>query len=114
MDSKNFVIGVLSTTAVILLVGILIINTRPQSAWADGMTLSARDYVMTVGSVTKGDEEVLYMIDAPQQKLIIYRFDTNRKLIDIVQGIDLVEMRDTTQTPQQQQPRSGRGGRGRP
>ena len=106
MDSKNLAIGVLSTTAVILLVGLLVIHTRPVPALADGMTVTGGDYLLTVGSVTKGDEELLFVLDAPLEKLITYRFDVNRKEIQVVQGIDLAELRRTTSPSSQ--PTGGR------
>ena len=113
MDSKNFAIGILSTTAVILLVGLFFLNTRPQAAWASGMTTGAGDYVLTVGLDASADEELVYVIDAPGQKLIVYRFDTGRQQIEIVQGIDLAELRDSASQPAQPQKRkpSSRGRR---
>ncbi len=113
MDTKNFAIGILSTTAVILLVGLLFLNSRPQPAWASGMTSGAGDYVLTVGSDASADEELVYVIDAPGQKLIAYRFATGRQQIEIVQGIDLAELRESPGQPAQPQKRkpSSRGRR---
>ena len=113
MDSKNFAIGILSTTAVILLVSLLFLNTRPQTAWASGMTTGAGDYVLTVGLDASADEELVYVIDAPGQKLVVYRFDTGRQQIEIVQGIDLAELREAAGQPAQPQKRkpSSRGRR---
>ena len=93
MDSRDFAIGILSTAALILLVGLLIINTRPEPAWADGMTTTGGDYVLTVGQLAVADEEYVYVLDAPGEKLIAYRFNAPRQQIDIVQGIDLAELR---------------------
>ena len=93
MDSKNFTIGVLSTTAAILLAALLIIQTRPQSALADGMTILSGDYSMSVGAVTRNDEDLLYIIDSPQELLNTYRFDNRAKQIQLVQTISLKEMR---------------------
>ena len=103
MDSKNFAVGVLSTTAVILLVGLVIIHTRSEPVRADGMVVSGGDYLLTVGALDERDEEFVYLIDTPAEKMIIYRFDAVRKQIEVVQGIDLEEMRavaepDTTGT----------------
>ena len=94
MDNKNFTIGVLSTTAVILFVGLVIINTRPTPALADGMTIRGGDYEMTVGALDQTDEELVYVIDSTQQRMIAYRFDTNTERIEIVGGIDLATIRD--------------------
>ena len=99
MESRNLAVGVLSTTAVILLVGLAIIHTRPTPAQADGMTVARGDYLMTVGSGTQVDEELIFLIDVPEQKMIIYRFDAGRHQIDIVQGVNLAEMREATRSP---------------
>ena len=93
MQSKNFAIGVLSTTAVILLAALLIIQTRPQTALADGMTILSGDYSMSVGALTRNDEDLLYIIDSPQELLNTYRFDNRAKQIQLVQTISLKEMR---------------------
>ena len=93
MESKNFAIGVLSTTAAILLAALLIIQTRPQTARADGMTILSGDYSLSVGAITRDDEDLLYIIDSPQELLNTYRFDNRAKQIDLVQTISLKEMR---------------------
>ena len=94
MDNRNFAIGVLSTTAVVLLVGLVVVHSRPQPVMADGMTILAGDYSMTVGALTQVDEDWLYVIDNPEKKLISYRFNTTSGEIEVVQGIDLGEIRD--------------------
>ena len=86
MDSKNFMIGVLSTTAVILFVGLVVIQTRPQPARADGMAVIRGDYSITVGALTRNDEDLLYIIDSVAQRLNTYRFDSRRKQIELVQS----------------------------
>lgn len=113
LDSKDFAIGVLSTAALILLVGLLIINTRPEPAWADGMTTSGGEYVLTVGQLAVADEEYVYVLDAPAEKLIAYRFNAPRQQIEVVQGIDLAELRgqDVDATKQPRGKRSGSRGR---
>jgi hypothetical protein len=63
------------------------------------MTVAGGDYVLTVGSLTQGDEEFVYAIDTREEKLLVYRFDTNRKQIEIVQGIDLAELRRASTPP---------------
>lgn len=96
MDSKNFAIGVLSTTALILLVGLIVIQSRPAPVRADGMTTHGGDYVMTVGALNRPDEDLLYIIDAPAEKMIAYRFDARTQRIEIVQGTDLAQMRSAS------------------
>lgn len=113
IDSKNLAIGILSTTAMILLVGLMIIQTRPQQALAAGMTTTNGDYVVTVGVASQNNEEVLYVVDAPMQRMICYNFNAARGEIGVVDAIDLAEMRNAT-TPQQQTPTRGRRGGRRP
>ena len=107
MDPKNFTIGILSTTAVILFVGLTIIHTRPEPAYAAGMTTTNGDYVLTVGIITINDRELVYVIDAPAEKLIAYGFDAGKRQIDVVEGISLADMRGAAaqQPPGQQPPR---------
>ncbi|HNQ21961.1 MAG TPA: hypothetical protein PKK06_02595 [Phycisphaerae bacterium] len=93
MDSRNITIGVLTITAVILLVGVLTLNVRPEPALAAGMAAQGGDYVLTVGRVTTNDE-LLYAIDSSANKLVVYRFDGNRRQIEPVQTINLKEMQD--------------------
>ncbi len=93
MDNKNFAIGILSTTATILFVGLVVIHTRPAPVLADGMTTRGGDYDMTVGAIDRRDEELVYVINAPQQRMIAYRFNPNTNQIDVYQGVDLAEVR---------------------
>ena len=104
MDSKNFAIGVLSTTATILLVGVVLLYSRPDDVRADGMTASGGGYIVTVGSLTQNDEELVYVIDASTDKMIVYRFDGNRRQIELVQGIDFAELKRASTPADPQQP----------
>ncbi len=114
MDSKNFTIGVLSTTAVILLVGVVIVQSQPQGAWASGMTASGGQYVLTVGRDISGDQELLYVIDAGTQRMGVYRLNANRQQIELLQGIELDKLREANAAAGQK-PRSPTGTRrGRP
>jgi len=92
-DAKNFAIGILSTTAVMLFVGLAVISTRPEPALAVGMANSGGNYEMTVGSIDTDVEEVVYVIDAPKQRLIAYKFNPTSGTIEILQGFDLTKLR---------------------
>lgn len=111
MDSKNFTIGILSTTAVILLVGLLLLNGDTAPAWGSGMTTDAGDYVLSVGQYASPDEELVYIIDTPGERLIAYRFDGGRQRIEIVQGIDLSELRQSSNQPPRPRAPGSRGRR---
>ncbi len=93
VDSRDFAIGVLSITAMILLVGVSLVSMQPAPAIASGMTVSAGSYTMTVGQAASVDEEFLYVLDGPAEKMIAYRFNTTRQTIDVIQGIDLSGLR---------------------
>ncbi len=99
MNSKDMTIGVLSTTAVMLLVGIMIIHSRPEPAVASGMTVSGGDYVMSVGSNSIKDEELLFVIDRVADKMIVYRFDPGRRQLQINQQVNLAELRKAVGEP---------------
>jgi hypothetical protein len=96
MDSKNFTIGILSTTAVILLVGILVIHSRPAPAVASGMTETQGKYTVTVGTFTINNEEIVFVTDTDTMKMMAYRFNTAKGQIENVESIDLNEMRKAT------------------
>jgi len=108
MDNRNFAIGILSTTATILFVGLIVIHTRPASVLADGMTTRGGDFDMTVGAVDKRDEELVYVINTPLQRMIAYRFNANTNQIEIYQGVDLAEVRAEGAGKPQQPGQSGR------
>jgi hypothetical protein len=99
MHSKNFAIGVLSTTAAILIVTLVIVNTRPQAVLADGMAIISGDYSISVGALTRNDEDLLYVVDNPQEMLNTYRFDNRAQEIQLVQSISLKEMRAAGTAP---------------
>ena len=94
MDSKNLTIGVLSVTAVVLLVGVVITTIQPNPALAAGMTASGGQYIMTVGVSPSPDEEFVYLIDTQTNRLIVYRFDAAHAQIELAQGLELSELRD--------------------
>lgn len=101
LDSKNFTIGVLTTTAVVLLAALIIIATRPPAVQASGMTATGGEYVLTVGSDPSGDEELLYLVDSVAERLIVYRFDAGRRRIQVVQPLELKQLRDAAEGKKQ-------------
>jgi len=104
MDSKKLAIGVLSTTAPILLVGVVLLHSRSEEARGEGMTTSGGGYIVTVGSLSRNDEELIYVIDTSTDKMIAYRFDASRRQIDIFQGIDFAELKRAPVPADPQQP----------
>ena len=110
VDSKNFAIGILSTTAVILFVGLLIVHSQPAPTFASGMSDRGGDYIAISGSFWDR-EELLYLIDTSMDRMIIYRYDVNAGQILVTDGKELAQMLN----PQASKPGNKRGGRrGRP
>lgn len=99
MDSKNFAIGALSTTATILLVGLLVIHSRPTVAVASGMTARAGSYQLVVGADASGDQELLYIINNAVGRMVVYRFEPTKNQIQSLQGIDLSELGSKPASP---------------
>ncbi len=96
MNSKDLTIGILSTTAMILLTGLFIIHSRPAPAYASGMTAEGGDYLMTNGRL-HNDEELLYIINTATEHLVAYRLDVRAGQIVVAHGTeDLKMMRERT------------------
>ncbi len=112
MDQRNFTIGILSVTAVVMLVGLLVIGARPQIADASGMTVTQGDYTLVVGQLS-ATEELLYVIDTPVARMVTYSFDTARREIVMIEPQELGEMRERAAQAAAQQPPPAPG-RGRP
>lgn len=92
MDNKNFTIGILSTTAVILFAALAIMFSQSESASASGITANAGGYILTVGSVSVNDEELLYVTQTATKRMAVYRFDNGNRRIELIDGIDLGEV----------------------
>lgn len=74
LDSRTFAIGVLSITAVILMVGLVLVSTTPRTANASEVSTNAGDYTIGVGRVMR-DAELLYVIDNIMQRMLVYGFN---------------------------------------
>lgn len=107
-NNKNFAIGVLSTTAVVMFVGLIVVQSRPAPALASGMTASAGPYVITTAWVSSADEQLVHVIHSVSQKMIVYAFDTRKHNIKIVDTIDLGAMRQVSTGQPQQKKRTGK------
>ena len=93
MDSKQFAIGILSVTAVILLAATVVVHSRPEPASAAGMTAMGGDYVLTVGALN-ASEELLYVVDSAAEKIVVYTFDAGRKSIVPADGVRFGDFRE--------------------
>ncbi|MCB9851061.1 MAG: hypothetical protein H6817_10210 [Phycisphaerales bacterium] len=88
MNSKNLAIGVLSITAVILFVGIILVNVQPNAAVASNVSSYGGDFTITVGRVTR-DTEILYVLDNTTQRLLAYGIDRRSGAVNILDKADL-------------------------
>jgi uncharacterized protein (UPF0218 family) len=84
-DRKNILILCLSGSAV-LLMGLLIALNASQSRAA--VTVTAGDYTAASFAVA-GTREYIAVVDNPTKRMIVYRLETTRKRIDVVDARDL-------------------------
>ncbi len=77
-DRDSLTIGVLSITATILLVGIILVTVGGQDrAVAIGQTDRGGDYLVVTGQFTDSSE-LIYVTDAAARKMNVYSYDWNR------------------------------------
>lgn len=92
IDGKTLGIGVLSVTAAILFVGLMLVsNQPPRQAQAIGMNDRAGDYIMLTQQLSTTTEAVV-VIDAAAKQMIAYEFDYNNKVLEILQRVNLADM----------------------
>lgn len=91
MNNQNVTIGVLTVTATILLVGLLLMGMiGQQEARAFAQIDRGGDYIL-VTSQWRADREVLWVFDARSQVLGLYYFDPRTTRLDL---IDVLPMRE--------------------
>lgn len=91
MNSRNLAIGVLSITAVILLVGLIMVNVSPTPALASEASSLGGDFTITVGRVTN-DTELVYVLDNVTQRLLAYSIARKTGAVAIVDKLDLGQL----------------------
>lgn len=89
LDGKTFAIGVLSVTACILFVGLVLVIQQP--ARAIGQLDSAGDYKVLTQQVSRSEEAVV-VVDGAAKRAIIYAFDYTNKKLEVLNGIPLDKM----------------------
>lgn len=92
IDGRTFAIGILSVTACILLVGLMLVLITPTTGYAIGTSDRSGDYVMITQQLTSSNEGVL-VIDAAAKRGILYGYDYNRKQLKLLAGIPLDRLR---------------------
>lgn len=84
VDTKTFAIGVLSVTAAVLLVGLILVTAFPQPAMAIGQSDRGGDYVMLTEQISNSVEAVV-IIDAASRQMCTYTLDTSPKQLRLLQ-----------------------------
>ena len=103
VTTKDFAIGVLGVTAVILLAGMLAINALvPGRALAAAQTGAAGDFLATTARLNEATA-LLIIINTSQQLMNGYGFNINTGQIDLIQQIDLERLTKDMQRFQREQ-----------
>ncbi len=99
MNGKDFAIGVLSVTAVILFVGLVILSQlSPQQAMAFGQGGTAGDYVVSTAQLDN-TTDVVFVTDTVAQEMNMYGFNSALGVIELVQKFDLRALENLNQPP---------------
>ncbi len=88
-DPQNLAIAVLSLTAGIMLVALLLI--RQPAAQAIGMVDRAGDYIIAPQQLSSTSEAIA-VIDAAAKQMLIYEFDYNNKNLQILSRVPLDQL----------------------
>jgi len=92
MNTKDLAIGILSVTAVILFSALIIVqNVAPPAALAYGETSSSGDFIVTTAQLDD-TAELVFILEAAQQKMNVYGFNVPAGQIELVQQIDLAPL----------------------
>jgi len=83
LDGKLFAIGVLSITACILFVGLMLITLQP--AYGIGQSDRAGDYLMLTQQLTNSQEGVV-VIDAASRLMTLYAFNAANRQLQVLQA----------------------------
>lgn len=88
-DSKNLAIAVLSITATVLLVGVILGGLfTANEALAIGQTDRGGDYIMVTGQFTQ-NSELIFVTDAAAQRLNLYSYETSTRQFVLWDSLDL-------------------------
>ena len=78
LDARTFAIGILSVTACVLFVGLLLLTQPP--AYAMGMNDRGGDYILSTQQISTSQEAIV-VVDGAAKQMIVYEFDySNRRL----------------------------------
>lgn len=92
MSGKDFTIGVLSVTAVILFTGLLIVGSvSPRPAMGFGQTAQAGDYIVTTSQLDE-HTELVYVLNTEANRMIVYGLNPELNQIEVVAQIPLQQL----------------------
>lgn len=90
MNGKDFAIGILSVTAVVLLTAVILVQTlAPTPAMAAaGPGAVVGQYIVTAGQLDD-TADLVYVMDTTAQRLNVYALDAVSGQIVVIQQIDV-------------------------
>ncbi len=91
-DNQSYTIGVLSITAAVLLVGVILIPDRAgNSAMAFGQLDRGGDYIILTGQFNE-NSELIYITDAAARRLNVYSYDPTTRQIIVWDSVDMARL----------------------
>lgn len=89
MNGKDFAIGILSVTAVILFAALITVQAlAPSPAMAIGQSASAGDLIAATSQMDEVSD-MLVIVDTTAQKMNYYYFDPVLNALQVIQQVDL-------------------------
>jgi hypothetical protein len=113
LNGKDFAIGVLSVTAVILFTAVVILQSvSPKPAMAVGQGGFSGDYVVSTARLDD-TTEVVFVMDTAAQQMNMYAYAFRRGFIELVQAfdmraLDMMNQRPPELAPGERPPKRGR------
>lgn len=92
-DRHRLSIGVLSITAMVLLVGIVVVSSINRSALAIGMSDRGGDYIVVTSQFT-GSREAIIVTDAAAERMAAYLFNLTTRRMEPVSVFDLKKLKE--------------------
>ena len=103
VSAKDFAIGVLSVTAVILLATLLLMNVFvPRQAYAIPQAGTAGNYVASAARLEE-TAELLIILNTQQRLINVYGFNVQAGQVDMIQQIDIERITKDLQRLQKEQ-----------
>jgi hypothetical protein len=89
INGKTLAIGVLTVTACIFFVGLILVSQPP--AYAIGQLDRGGDYIMLTQQLSTTTEGIV-VIDAAAKQMIVYQYDYNNRSLDILKRVYLDQL----------------------